>query len=357
MRTIANHGLIFILLLLLLAACSQPKTTSTPTTSPTPTTALSTSTNSKPESDKATDLPARAFAMFPTIKLGSQSDSLPVPGGVVIWDTTDYGVVRFVPEVPRIDVMAATSSKSYAKSYAYAVTISGNLFVIRVGTDVNSVRITELEPGTGNIIGGCSFYSSSFAITGDKVFYLAKLQKDLFGKRTSGGELKMSKFPCAETHSTLLEFRSPANKGKLISVGDHLLRAVFVEDDKFEIRDINKNTGEVDRVLTTVSNEYLRFYAGTDALYWLERSGPGAVKIIRYPLNSTPKPIVTLPYDDLYNIGIDEEKGKVFIVFRANNEPYFYLYDLGDDDLEQLTIDPSLFSSYRDGNGQFLFID
>ena len=35
MRTIANHGLIFILLLLLLAACSQPKTTSTPTTSPT----------------------------------------------------------------------------------------------------------------------------------------------------------------------------------------------------------------------------------------------------------------------------------------------------------------------------------
>ena len=144
MRTIANHGLIFVFLLLLLAACTQPKTTS-----PTPTTALSTSTNSKPESDKATDLPARAFAMFPTIKLGSQSDSLPVPGGVVIWDTTDYGVVRFVPEVPRIDVMAATSSKSYAKSYVYAVTISGNLFVIRVGTDVNSVRITELEPGTG----------------------------------------------------------------------------------------------------------------------------------------------------------------------------------------------------------------
>ena len=178
MRTIANHGLIFVFLLLLLAACTQPKSTSpTPTVSPTPTTVLASSTNSKLESDKTPDLPARAFAMFPTNKLGTQSDSLPVPGGDVIWDTTDYGVVRFVPEVPQLDIMASTSSKSYSKSYVYAVTNSGKLFVVRVGTD---------------------------------------------------------------------------------------------------------------------------------ALYWLERSGPGAVKIIRYPLNSVPKPIVTLPYDDLYNIGIDE---------------------------------------------------
>ena len=363
MRTIARQGTVVALTLLLLAACTQPPNTltvgasPTPSSAPTPTSVTSPSGGPTSETDPAVPLPAHAFATFPTIKLGSQSDSLPVPGGTVSWSTTDYGVVRFLPEVPRLDIMAATSSKSYAKSYVYAVTVSGKLFVVRVGTDVNSVRITELEPRTGETIGACSLYSGSFAITGDKVYYLAKVQTDLFGKRTSGGELKMARFPCAETATTLLAFHSPSNKGKLISVGDHLLRAVFLEGDKYEIRDINKNTGEVDRVLATVSNEYQRFYAGTDALYWLERSGHGAVKIIRYLLNSTPEPIVTLPYDALYNIGIDEEKGKVFIVFRANSESYFYLYDLRSDALEQLSIDPSLFSSYSNGNGQFLFID
>ena len=54
-------------------------------------------------------------------------------------------------------------------------------------------------------------------------------------------------------------------------------------------------------------------------------------------------------------IGVDEEEGKVFIVFR-DGESQFYLYDIASESLENLPINSSLFSPHRMRNGQFLII-
>ena len=70
--------------------------------------------------------------------------------------------------------------------------------------------------------------------------------------------------------------------------------------------------------------------------------------------------VFALPYlaADMYNIGIDEEDGKVFVVFAEGfkGPRHFYMYDIGEDRLEELPIEPSLFSTYTRGNGQFLFV-
>ena len=60
----------------------------------------------------------------------------------------------------------------------------------------------------------------------------------------------------------------------------------------------------------------------------------------------------------MYNMGIDEEDGKVLIVFAegSNGPRHFYMYDIGEDRLDELPIDPSLFSTYTRGNAQFLFV-
>ena len=274
--------------------------------------------------------------------------------------------MRFVPEIPDLEIMAATSSKSYAKSYIYAVTVSGRLYSVRVGTDVNSKTIVELDPRTGKRLNDCSFHTADtyggFAIIGDKVYYVDKVKTDIYGEVTGGGELKMNQFPCRQAATTLLDNWALANAGELMAVGNHLLRVVWLEDDKYEIREINKLTGEIDRVLTTLTNKYRTFFAGTDALYWYDKSEPAGVNFIRYPLAGAAEVIFTLPWaaNDLYNVGVDEEDGTIFMVFGISFDPaerYFYLFDLSNNSLADLPIDPSLFSTSIQGNGQFLFID
>ena len=91
-------------------------------------------------------IPNNALAIFPTIKLGSQSNSLPIQGGDVRWNSTSYGVLIYVPDAEHIDIMATTSSKSYSKSYVYGLTVEGRLYSVRAGSDVSRQTITELDP-------------------------------------------------------------------------------------------------------------------------------------------------------------------------------------------------------------------
>ncbi|MEE8473633.1 MAG: hypothetical protein V3S82_10740 [Dehalococcoidia bacterium] len=311
-----------------------------------------------PKAEVKSRIPSGSFAMLATIKMSSISSSLPVAGGKVRWTSTDYGVMRFVPDVPQLDAMAQTSSKSYSKSYVYPLTASGKLYSVREGTSVSSVNLSQRDPRTGKVLGGCSFYSTHFAIVGNRVYFISKTTKDLYGKRNGGGHLMTARLPCSGAASKLLKYGAPGNTGTLKGVGGRLLRVVSKGDDRYQIREINPGNGEVASILATVTNKHRKFFAGTDALYWYEEAGSDSVFIIRYPLTGTPKAIVALPHaaDDLYNIGIDEEEGKVFIVFR-DGKPHFYLYDMASASLEDLPIDSSLFSTYRMGNGQFLMID
>ena len=309
-------------------------------------------------------IPNNALAIFPTIKLGSQSNSLPIQGGDVRWNSTSYGVLIYVPDAEHIDIMATTSSKSYSKSYVYGLTVEGRLYSVRAGTDVSRQTITELDPRTGSALGSCSIYSSDiygeFAIVGDAVYYRSKMSKDLYGNRSGGGELMAERFPCSGEPTSLQRYGTDANSGRLYGVGGTLIMAARVDDDTYEIREINKSTGEIERVVDTVFNEFWRFFAGSDALYWREASGAGSSVILRHDLSGVAEELVTLPYspDDMYNLGIDEEDGKVLIVFAEgiNGPRHFYLYDLAEDSLDDLSIDPSLFSTYTRGNAQFLFV-
>ncbi len=169
-----------------------------------------------------------------------------------------------------------------------------------------------------------------------------------------------NQLPCSGEPTTLQKYGTDVNTGQLFGVGDRLIRTALVDDDTYEIREIDKNTGEIERVVDTVFNESRSFFAGDNALYWHEASGARSSAILRHELNGAAEEIFTLPYsaDDIYNIGIDEEDGRVLVVFGEvfNGPRDFYLSKVAEDSLRELPIEPSLFSTYTRGNGQFTFI-
>ena len=69
-----------------------------------------------------------------------------------------------------------------------------------------------------------------------------------------------ARLPCSRPASQFLKYGAPGNTGTLKSVGGRLLRVVSKGDDRYEIKEINKDTGEVQSILATVTNKYRNYF-------------------------------------------------------------------------------------------------
>ncbi|MCA9524659.1 MAG: hypothetical protein KC609_27015 [Myxococcales bacterium] len=309
----------------------------------------------------STEIPSGAFAMFPVIVMSSRSDSLPLPGGTVSWSSTDYGLLRYVPDVGLLDVLTNVSSQSYANSYLYPLTRDGHLYGVRCSIDTQRKILRRFDPRTGSQIGECSFYSddlySAFAVLGDKVYYRSKEATDLYGNRTSGGDIDSLSWPCSGAATTLVSYAKGANK--LFYVYASAARLFGGRyNGGLELREIDTNTGAVTTdPVVTVPETACHFSALDDALYY-GICDAASVQIYRLdPADYTPTLIATLATSDkALHMGMSQHQNKLFVALR-DTTPKFYLIDLTTKQVEQKPLNSSLFGTKIYANGAFLFVD
>lgn len=325
---------------------------------------LKTETGSATNNEPIPIIHPNSLALFATLTLGKDTQSLPVIGGNITWDSTQYKLIRYIPSAQLLDEFGWTSSKSYSKTYLYGITAGKWIYNTLVFTSSGRKDITRLDPKTGETIGIFGTFSTDnmyrgFAIVGDSVYYRTKIGKDLFGNRRSGGDLMMRKI--SETSpKKLLDYRDKDNKGALYGIGENLIAIVTNHEKEmktYEIRKLRSETAKMEQSLITISSmEDLKFYEGTTALFWSEKEVVSSkVSIMKYSLSGSLELLFNIPINSPHFIEIDESQGKVLVVFRAGEPyvPYYYLYDMESKNLEQLDIDPRLYSTSIYGNGQF----
>ena len=207
-----------------------PVAVSTPTATPTAEGVSEAKAAGSPDA-----VPAGSLALFYGTRLGTNTQSL--RGYNITWEEGQIGVLRYVPEDGRVDLMKRATSPSYSKSALYALTVGGRLFVIRDwGADWTSDNkrfgIEELDPHTGKSLSTTNVTAEWFAIHDDRVFFKRRVNKDLWGNYRGGGELAVKKLG-STAESELLD-KAP----RFQSVGDQL---VWMKGSNLRCLDIERS--------------------------------------------------------------------------------------------------------------------
>ena len=382
MKKIGSLGVVIVCLLVFTCSCAATNSTGNPTTTkstgetigssfqptttpgPTTTTESPTPAPTQPEPSYAPG----SIALFATISGGSQSDFIRVEGGNVSWDTTHYKFLRYIPNAQLLDEFGWTSSKSYSKSYIYGITAGNWVYVVKCFTDSGRKDITRLDPATGNQVGAFGTFTTTdmyrgFTIHDDMVIYRTKVNKDLFGNRTSGGNvmaMRLGEYNAEE----ILDYHDNNNAGRYYSIGDSLITIVttYENDARFyDIYRVNPATFTIGELLYSFgTEENIEFFEGTTSLFWTETDpNTGNINIVRFPLDEHPVYYLEISESIPTNLSIDESGGKVLVSFRDNTpeSPFYYLADIATGDITELDIDPAFFSKSIYGNGQFLILD
>ena len=139
-------------------------------------------------------LPSGAIALFYRASFGSDTERITVIGGDIQWETSSKGIIRYIPEIDRFDIIKTISSPSYAKSSIYPITSGGRLYAVRDwGSDWTSkdkhFSIEELDAVSGKTVASIDINAEWFTISGDDVYYMSEVRTDLFGNPTGGGRL------------------------------------------------------------------------------------------------------------------------------------------------------------------------
>ena len=291
--------------------------------------------------------------------MDNRNESWPTVGSTVSWEETDTGLLRYLPILGVLDLLATTTSFSFSSSHIYPLTVGGRIFVVNTRSRKN---IREYDPRTGALLGtACEVTTddefSGFAIVGERIFYI-----------DGAGDLAVQDLPCNGTATTLLDANDHTINGRsLYGIDDQLVSIGFRSPDQYEIRRHNAGTGAVDEVLLTISGAEVfgaSFFSGDGGLYWLrfdERTL--GLTVVRYPLEGSPQEIVTRTLTTALNAGytIDESRGKVLVVYMdgfpaSGGEARFLLYDGVAGEVEELAIDTSFYSQRIFGT-QFLVLE
>ena len=180
------------------------------------------------------------------------------------WDETDVGLLRYLPALGALDVLATTTSFSFSSSHIYPLSVGGRLFAVNTRS---RKEIRQYDARTGASLGTvCEVTTddefSGFAIVGERIFYL-----------DGAGDLAVEDLPCSRTAERLLDADDHAISGRsMYGIGDQLISVGFKAPDQREIRRHNTATGTVDEVLLTIADEEVfgaSFFAGDDGLYWI----------------------------------------------------------------------------------------
>lgn len=249
--------------------------------------------------DELLDIPSGTFALFVSLAMDNRNESWPTVGSMVSWDETDIGLLKYLPALGALDLLATTTSFSFSSSHIYPLTVGGRIFVVNTRSRKD---IREYDPSTGALLGTtCEVTTddefSGFAIVGERVFYIDAV-----------GDLAVQDLPCNGTATTLLDANDHTiNSRALYGIGDQLVSVGFRTPDQYEIRRHNAGTGAVDEVLLTISGAEVfgaNFFAGDDGLYWLrfDKSTLG-LAVVRYTLGGSPQEILTRTLTIALNAG------------------------------------------------------
>ena len=339
-------------------------TTTSTTTSSSTTSTTTASTTVTPTT--STSIPKDTYALFYTTSLSSLQENLPVQvqyndiegGGYatnIQWETSTSAVVKYMPEIDRVDLMKKGSSSSWSQNVMYPFTTSGRFFVLRDwGSDWNADNsqwtLTEINPTTGAVIQETGFNADSFGIIGNKIYLSTGRITDFYGRITSYGNLKVMDLGESSSYYApeLMRYTEDNPAGTLYGTGNSLFSLVwkYVDDQiVYDVRTHDLNTGQATIIF---NNLYLDDFAqahifpGENAMYigskvnggiwFLQLSADGSSKTIPVELDMLGS------YPGAY---LTEDNGQL-IIAEADGATIKTLssFDLTTQELKQIPIEP-----------------
>ncbi|MCH7739838.1 MAG: hypothetical protein IIC93_06805 [Chloroflexi bacterium] len=335
---------------------------STQSPAPTATPANDTVVAETPTLEPPPELPSGAIALFYRVSFGSDTERITVIGGDIRWETSSKGIVRYIPEIDRYDVIKTISSPSYAKSSIYPITVGGRLYAIRDwGSEWTSkdkhFGIEELDPVTGRTIASAEIYAEWFTISGDDIYYMSEVRTDLFGNATGGGRLMVKNLATgggSQIADKAERFR--AIGGSLISL-----------DDSGVSR--HSATTGIARPIATFDYSLIeniwphigRIFTGDSAIYWATERGsgvPGLVDVIALYANGETKTVAEIEFDpDETDLIVDEHDGLVLIGAISSSHgrglavTSAFILTPGDGEVTEIALEGFIGSSKADAGG------
>ena len=316
------------------------------------------------------ELPPGSIAIFYRTTIGESKDNLKgyqrTSDSQSIFETgfdinidiesTTKGVIRYIPSVGWFDIMDTTTSYSYSEASIAPFTLNGRVFIAKTrGDRLKTTTITEIDPKNAESKGSVSVDGVRFAIVGNDVYYKERINENLYGDYSSGGELMRVSF--GGLPEEVLSYNDEDNNGEFYSAGNNLISVIYdyqTQTDTIKLHD--SNTGKVIKTLQSdvPTGSYI---SGDDALYQLVSVGT-TYWISRYPAQGEGKPLLQLELDpDEKGLSIDQDKGKIMITSYNNQFKVIglMLYDISTDELEDVEIEEFGSSSCLDY--QFIVLD
>ncbi len=312
---------------------------------------------------KDPEIPAGSIAIFYRTSMSSVKERLPVfvedvnnGGGYatnIRWESSQNGVVRYIPSVDKLDVMGTTNSYSYSKGYISAHTVDGRVFLFRHRGD--SSTLTEVDPRNAEVKGSIPIDDVDFAIVGDDVYFREEIRNDLFDKRTGGGELFMQSLK-GGSPNVVLEYGDTSNKGRFYGVAGSLISVL--SDYTTNTDSVRKHDLQTGQVIETLSENIPAgsYFEGDDALYQIIVNDK-IYSIYRLSMQGERKLIIQLELEEgEKGLSVDEEDGKLLIV--SYKSPFeakqIALYEIASNKLGDISFEP--FGSTSSPDYQFVIL-
>ncbi len=269
------------------------------------------------------------------------------------WESSQNGVVRYIPSADRLDVMGTMTSYSYSEGYLSVHTIDGRVFLFRHRG--GSSTISEIDPKTAETTGSIPIGDVNIAIVGNEVYFREEMRKDLFDKRTGGGELMVQSFS-GDQPRKVLEYGDSSNEGQFYGAAGSLLSVVYdFPTDTDTIRLHNLNTGKAERIIheNIPTGVYIE---GDDAFYQVITENQ-VYKIYRLSLQGERKLLLEIQLDaQEKGVSVDQEDGKLLLVsYGTSAVKQVLLYDIASGSFEEVAFEP--FGSSSSGDYQFVLLD
>ncbi|MBI2666506.1 hypothetical protein HYX13_02745 [Candidatus Woesearchaeota archaeon] len=330
------------------------------------------------------EIPAGSIALFFTEGLSSIKKRLPVQvqytdiegGGYatdIRWETSVNAIVRYLPELEKVDLLKKATSASWSQNVLYPFTTAGRFFVLRDwgsdwDADNSQWTLYEIDAKTGEQLSETGFNTDSFAVVGNKIYLSTGRTTDFYGRVTSYGKLEVMNLGESSSYNAreLLKYSEQNPSGTLYGVGDGLMAVSWDymgEQMVIDIYSINPDSGIRTKLYENLMVDDFSFsniYPGKDALYILTKNG-NKVFINRYPLLGEPQSLLEVELEgeeqNVYVAEDDEQLG-IFIARKDWKVHSMILYDLKTKESRGIVIEPfSVDASFNRVGFPFLVIE
>ncbi len=354
-----------------------PNPVPSPTPSPTP-------VENKTALPSQQVIPAGSIALFFAEGLSSIKERLPVQvqytdiegGGYatdIRWETSVNAIVRYLPELEKVDLLKKATSASWSQNVLYPFTTGGRFFVLRDwGSDWNADNsqwtLYEIDAKSGQQVSETGFNADSFAVVGDKIYLSTGRTTDFYGRVTSYGKLEVMNLGESSSYNAreLLKYSEQNPSGTLYGVGDGLMAVSWDymgEQMVIDIYSINPDSGSRNKLYEDLAVDDFSFsniYPGKEALYILTKNG-NEVFINHYPLQGEPQSLLEIELEreeqNVYVAEDDEQLG-IFIARKDWKVHSMILYDLKTKESRGIVIEPfSVDASFNRVGFPFLVIE